>query len=209
MGDHADVCDALLDIVSSPTHLDLDAFRLDVSDWLDTHGASGLENVDVAAAIQDLTRIVREHRLRMPPDVAMLGKTLIQLQGDLALAGSELRIPEALDGYVQEIVKQRVSPERMMRRARRTAHDWDRLVQKVPQDLTAILEAVRLGELDVPLRLDTLDRNVNRLVYGMLAAALFSGASNLWARQTPPLTKGGMSIPARSAPSPPEHSRCA
>ena len=195
MGDRDDVADSLLDIVTAPPHLDLDAYRLDLSDWLDTHGSSGVENVDVAGAVTDVTRIVREHRLRMPPDVAMLGKTLIQLQGNMSLAGAELRIPEALEGYTGELVKHRMSPERMLRRARRTAHDWDRLIQQAPRDITAILEAVRMGDLDVPVRIDVLDRNVNRLVYGMLAAALFSGAANLWARATPPVTKRGVSIP--------------
>jgi ubiquinone biosynthesis protein len=194
-GDHGDAADSLLDLVTAPGHLDADAFRLDVSDWLATYGSGGAESVDVAAAVEDLTRIVREHRLRMPPDLAMLGKTLIQLQGDLAMAGAQLRIQDAVSDYLEELIRQRLSPERMARRARRTAHDWDRLLQQVPRDLTAILEAVRLGELDVPLRVDTLDRNVNRLVHGILAAALFSGASNLWARQAPPLTKRGTSIP--------------
>jgi ubiquinone biosynthesis protein len=194
-GDRADVADALLDVVTAPAHLDAEAFRLDVADWLDTHGSSGLQNLDVAGAVEDLTRIVREHRLRMPPDLAMLGKTLIQLQGDLTMAGAGLHIGEAVSGYMREIMQQRLSPERMAGRARRTAHDWERLAQQAPRELSAILEAIRLGELDVPLRLDTLDRNVNRLVYGILTAALFSGASNLWARRTPPLTKGGVSIP--------------
>ncbi len=195
MGDRQDVADALLDVVTAPPQLDLDAYRLDISDWLDTHGAAGVAHVDVAAAVEDLTRIVRDHRLRMPPDLAMLGKTLIQLQGDLSIAGAPLHIHEALQGYEREIVKERMSPERLLRRARRTGHDWDRLVQQAPRDITAILEAVRMGELDVPLRFDTLDRNVNRLVLGILAAALFHGASNLWASKAPPLTKGGMSIP--------------
>jgi ubiquinone biosynthesis protein len=194
-GDHGDAADSLLDLVTAPGHLDADAFRLDVSDWLGTYGSGGAESVDVAAAVEDLTRIVREHRLRMPPDLAMLGKTLIQLQGDLALAGAELRIQDAVGDYLQDLIRQRLSPERMLRRAQRTAHDWDRLAQQAPRDITAILQAVRLGELDVPLRLDKLDRNVNRLVHGILAAALFSGASNLWARQAPPLTKRGTSIP--------------
>ena len=175
--------------------LDLDAYRLDIAGWLDTHGSAGLEHVDVAAAVEDLTRIVRDHRLRMPPDIAMLGKTLIQLQGDLSIAGAGLRIPEALHGYESLIIRRRVSPERLLRRARRTSHDWDRLLQQAPRDVAAILAAVRMGEMDVPLRLDSLDRNVNRLVYGLLAAALFSGSSNLWARRVPPLTRNGTSIP--------------
>lgn len=194
-GDRLDVADSLLDIVTAPAVVDLDAYRLDIADWLNTHGAAGLENVDVAAAVEDLTRVVRVHRLRMPPDVAMLGKTLIQLQGDLAMAGAGLKIPEAISGFETTIMRRRLSPDQLLRRARRTGHDWERLIQQAPRELTAILGAVRMGELDVPLRIDSLDRNVNRLVYGLLAAALFSGSSNLWARRVPPLTRSGTSIP--------------
>ncbi|MGH3102244.1 MAG: ABC1 kinase family protein, partial [Thermoleophilia bacterium] len=99
-GDHGDAADSLLDLVTAPGQLDADAFRLDVSDWLATYGSGGAESMDVAGAVEDLTRIVREHRLRMPPDLAMLGKTLIQLQGDLAMAGAELRIQDAVGDYL-------------------------------------------------------------------------------------------------------------
>jgi ubiquinone biosynthesis protein len=195
MGDRPDVTDALLDIATAPPGIDIEAFRLDVSDWLDSYGTGGASGIDVAAAISDLARVVRAHRLRMPPDVAMLAKTLIQLQGDLGTAGVDLQIARAFEGYLEEIVKERLSPERFLRRARRTVHDWDRLFQQAPRDLSAILQAVRLGELEVPLRVEGLDRSVNRVVYGILAAALFSGSSNLWARRVPPVTRNGTSIP--------------
>jgi ubiquinone biosynthesis protein len=189
------VVDGILEIVTAPAKLDLDALRLDVSDWLEAYGSGDVQAVDVAAAIEDLSRIVREHRLRLPANVALLGKTLLQLQGDLIVVGADLRLPEALDGYLQELVRQRMSPKRLARHARRTAKDWDRFIAQAPRELTAILESVRMGELDVPLRIESLDRTVNRLVHGILAAALFSGSTQMWARGTPPQTRGRVSIP--------------
>ena len=59
MGDRGAVADGVLDIVTAPPQLDLDAFRLDLSDWLNTHGSSGMENLDVAAAVSDITRRAR------------------------------------------------------------------------------------------------------------------------------------------------------
>ncbi len=189
------VVDGILEIVTAPAHLDMDALRLDVSDWLEAYAGGDMGNVDVAAAIEDLSRIVREHRLRLPANVAMLGKTLMQLQGDLVLVGADLRLPDALDGYMQKIVRQRMSPKRLARHAQRTAKDWDRFLSQAPRELGAILESIRMGELDVPLRIDTLDRTVNRLVHGILAAALFSGSAQMWSRGTPPHTRRGVSIP--------------
>lgn len=189
------VVDGILAIVTAPARLDLDALRLDVSDWLDAFAGGDVQAVDVAAAIEELSRIVREHRLRLPANVALLGKTLLQLQGDLIVVGADLRLPDALDGYLQELVRQRMSPKRLARHAQRTAKDWDRFLAQAPRELTAILESIRRGELDVPLRIDTLDRTVNRLVHGMLAAALFSGSTQMWSRRTPPFTRTGVSIP--------------
>lgn len=190
------VVDGILAIVTAPAKLDLDALRLDVSDWLDAFAGGDVQAVDVAAAIEDLSRIVREHRLRLPANVALLGKTLLQLQGDLIVVGADLRLPDALDGYLQELVRQRLSPKRLARHAQRTAKEWDRFLAQAPRELSAILESIRMGELDVPLRIDTLDRTVNRLVHGILAAALFSGSTQMWSRRTPPYTKRtGVSIP--------------
>jgi ubiquinone biosynthesis protein len=52
--------------------------------------------------------------------------------------------------------------------------------------MATILERAQTGQLHVQLELRGLDRPMNRLVYGIVIAALFLGSALLWANNVPP-----------------------
>ena len=68
--------------------------------------------------------------------------------------------------------------------------EWERLIDMFPRDASDILERVRRGRFDVNLQHRRLDAIINRLVCGILTAALFMGSAQLWSRATPPLLYG-------------------
>ena len=72
--------------------------------------------------------------------------------------------------------------------------DWDRLIDVFPRDMADILGRVRKGSFDVNLQHRRMDTIVNRLVMGILSAALFVGSAELWSRAVPPLFYG-ISVP--------------
>jgi ubiquinone biosynthesis protein len=95
--------------------------------------------------------------------------------------------------FCRRMALRRLSPRRLQRRARRFVRDWDRLVSTLPRDLTDLLARFRDGTLTVHLDHRHLDPIVNRLVLGVLTAAIFLGSSELWSRQAAPLL-GGVSV---------------
>ena len=60
----------------------------------------------------------------------------------------------------------------------------------LPRDLSDLMARMREGTLTVHLDHRHLDPVINRLVLGVLTAALFLGSSDLWSRQAPPLFFG-------------------
>ena len=77
--------------------------------------------------------------------------------------------------------------EKLLRRFQHTYRDWDHLLEILPKQLAEILQQVRDGSFDVYLEHRRLGPIVNRLVYGILTAALFLGSCQLLARKAPPL----------------------
>ncbi len=185
---------AVIAMCDPPPDLDRSALQRDLTDWMDRYASGNLGDTDIGGALDAGDELLRRHRLVIPPDVALLGRTLAELQGMLAETGYDVSIGEVLRPYASMIASKRFAPKRMLRHARRTAKEWEHLADTFPDDVSAILQGVRSGQIDVPLTIDGLDRNVNRLVYAALAAALFTGSARLWSTRVPPRV-GDMSIP--------------
>ena len=107
-----------------------------------------------------------------------------------------------IEGIIQAIVAQERLPpgiigvrlEELLQRSQRTLRDWQRLVDMLPRDLADILSRVRRGNFDVNLQHRRLDTTVNRLVMGIITAALFVGSATLWSSNVAPLV-WGTSVP--------------
>ena len=69
-----------------------------------------------------------------------------------------------------------------------------RLLETLPADAGDILRRMKTGKFDVNLEHRRLDTTVNRLVLGIISAALFVGSASLWSQQVKPLA-WGTSIP--------------
>ncbi len=188
------VTSAIIAMCDPPPTLDRSALRRDLTAWMGRYASGSFGDADVGGALDAADEVLRKHRLFVPPDVALLGRTLAQLQGMLAETGYDISIAEVLRPYGSMIASKRFAPKRMLRHAKRTAKGWEHLADTFPGDVSAILQGIKSGRIEVPLSVDGLDRNVNRLVYAALAAALFTGSARLWASRVPPRV-GDISIP--------------
>jgi len=188
------ITSAVVAMCDPPPDLDRTALRRDLSDWMNRYAAGNFGDTDLGGALDAGDEILRSHRLFLPPDVALLARTLAELQGMLAATGYDVSITEVLRPYGSMIASKRFAPKRLLRHAKRTATEWEHLLDTLPGDVSAILQGIKSGRIDVPLTVDGLDRNVNRLVYAALAAALFTGSARLWSSRVPPRV-GDISVP--------------
>ena len=134
--------------------------------------------------------IIQRHHIVLPQRVALLLRVLVTLEGTVRLLSPEVSLGEVVKPYALKAMGRGFSPQRVQRRLARTFRDWDRLVEILPRELTQVLTGLREGSLDVHLEHRRLEGTVNRLIYGVLCAALIVGASSLWSRQVPPRIAG-------------------
>src|SRR5207302_6838104 len=64
-----------------PPQFDPTALTADVADFLDSHRGRPLDQLDLSAALNELTEIVRRFHVILPTPVAMLLKVLVMLEG--------------------------------------------------------------------------------------------------------------------------------
>ena len=171
----------------APPELDERGLAVDVADFLGDYATQSLDHFDLSGALSDMTEIIHRHQVKLPPQAAMLLKTLVTLEGTGKMLSPGFSLMELLKPLHRRMLLRRLSPQRQMRKFMRFYVEVERLAEMAPRRLTEILEQIQAGKFDVHLDHRGLEPSVNRLVLGMLASALFLGSSLILSREVPPV----------------------
>ena len=188
--DAEQVTEQVLRLGSVPHDCSQDRLRADLDDFMADFVGHPLSDINVGSSLSSLIEIIRRYHMTLPPPLAMLLKTIIVLEGTSRRFSPEVSLAELMQPFCQRMLLRRFAPNRIVRRARRAYRDWDRLIAALPRDLVDLLARFRDGSLTVHLDHRHLDPIVNRLVLGVLTAAIFLGSSELWSREAKPLLWG-------------------
>ncbi|MFO0807189.1 MAG: AarF/ABC1/UbiB kinase family protein [Gemmataceae bacterium] len=188
--DSEGLSELLLRLGAAPPDVDRTAFRSDVSEFLAEYGSQSLKEFDLGGALRELTAIIRRHHILLPSSASLLLKTLIMLEGTARQFSPDFNLAELLERYHVRLAANRLDPRRWLIKVRRVGRDLDRLIAHGPRDLADILDRVRDGTFEVKHEHHRLEVTVNRLVAGLLTAALFVGSSQVLSSAVPPLVYG-------------------
>lgn len=176
---------------SPPT--DLEGLRAEVTEFVHDFADQPLGEFDLSAAVNRMTDIIRRFGILLPPEVAMLLRTLVVLEGSARQLSPKFSLAEVINIYVREHGVGQLW-RRFRRKVQRTARDWDRFLSDLPRELDEIMKRFREGKLDIHHEHKGIERTVNRLVRGIICAALIIGSSMLWSQKTPPLVYDNTSV---------------
>lgn len=170
-----------------PPGLDEGALAVDVADFVSQYGTQRLDQFDLAGALNDMVGIIHRFQITLPPQVGMLIKTLVTLEGTTRGLSPQFSLMEIMRPFHRRLMLERLSPHRQWRRMRRMYFEVEQLAEMAPRRLMEILEQIQMGKFDVHLDHRGLNPSVNRLVLAMLASSLFLGSALLLSREVPPL----------------------
>ena len=174
-------------IGNTPVGLDEQQFMKDLAQFVGRYSTQELAEFQTAAALQDFVRIVREHKVTLPGDVATLVKVLVTLEGTSRLLSPEFNLMQVMRPFLRRMMLQRLSPRRQLRQLARFMLQAERLVESMPNRIETILEQIQSGRFDVHLDHRRLGPSVNRLVMGLVTSALFLGSALVLSFKVPPL----------------------
>ncbi|MGI9457677.1 MAG: ABC1 kinase family protein, partial [Aeoliella sp.] len=177
-----------------PQDVDRKKLGAQLEEFLVDYGDQSIADFDLSGALNGMVKIIRDHQIILPAKIGMLIKVLVMLEGTAQQSNPDFSLAELLSQYKHQAIRRRLSPQRMWKKLQAEARDWSELAERFPGDAVDILERIKTGSFDVHLDHRRLDSIVNRLVLGILAAALFMGSALLWSQSVPPLFRE-VSIP--------------
>jgi ubiquinone biosynthesis protein len=186
----ADLAEILLRLGSAPPNTPRDQLRADVTDFVTDYTRQSIQEMDLGDALNSLFEIVRRYNITLPAPLSLLLRTLVELEGTAQQLSPEFSLAEVIRPFYTSMVRRRFSPKRILGRLQHAYRDWERLVEALPRDMGDVLKRVRDGTFSVHLDHRHLDPVINRLVLGVMTAALFVGSSLLWSMKAPPVIAG-------------------
>ncbi|MDH5232130.1 MAG: AarF/UbiB family protein [Gammaproteobacteria bacterium] len=156
----------------------------EIDQFLDRYHGLSLKQLDFASLLRDLVRIIRENELVLPPDLALLFKTFIALEGVGRKLDPEFNIVEVATPFLSRAIQKRYRPDALLRRGASEMVDMANDFAELPREAKELLKALRRGGLQVNIdmtRLDhfghQIDRAASRLTLGIVIAALIIGTA--------------------------------
>jgi ubiquinone biosynthesis protein len=192
--DTQELTDIALRVGAAPPDLDRDALRTEIATFLAEYGGQSVQDVNLSEALRRVMEVVRRFHIVLPPAGSLLLKTLIMLEGTSRQLNPHFSLAEMIQPYAAKAMRRRLSPKRWLHRLQRAARDWNRLLETTPRDLSEILRRMRSGTLEIRHEHRRLETTVNRLVLGILTAALLVASAALWSMAAAP-TVLGISVP--------------
>jgi ubiquinone biosynthesis protein len=188
--------DVLLDWTSN-SRVDTENLANEVDAFINQYHGVPLKQLNLTGLLTDLMALLREHQLSLPPDLALLVKALISLEGMGRQLDPDFDMASEAQPFLRSAWLARYSPNALAKRGWQSMISTANLLAGFPQDLRRLLASARRGALQVKVdvtRLENfaerLDRAASRLTVGNVTAALIIGSSIVMTVEGGPMLLG-------------------
>lgn len=178
---------AMMDVLiewTGGTEVDEARFASDIGELVFAYEHVPLKNVRISRLVSEIMDLIRNHSILLPPDMALLFKALITLEGLGRQLDPDFLLIDHLTPFVRRLMRARYRPSALLQRGRHSLGEAVGLLSSMPRDLARLGKDMRQGRFSVNLdlkRLDhfgrQLDRSANRLTMGIVTGALIIGSS--------------------------------
>jgi len=178
------VSDIMLDWADNNTNIDEQHLTSEVEAFIEQYRGVPLKQLNFGSMLSDLVGILRGHGLALPADLALLMKAFITLEGLGRQLDPDFSMAPEAQPMLEEVYRSRFSPDVLMKRGWRAAEETMSLLNGLPKAISRLVRAVERGRVEVHIEVaelkrvgNQLDTAANRLVIGMVVAALLIGSA--------------------------------
>jgi ubiquinone biosynthesis protein len=167
------------------------ALRRTVTDLVAAYRDAPLAELQVGRVMLEITRAAGQHGIRLPSELTMLGKTLLNLDQVGRTLAPDFDVNRALNEDAAELMQQRMRHSMSASNIFTTALEAKEFLEHLPGRVNKLLDAAVNNELKVNVEvidegavIDGLQKVANRITLGLLLASLVIGAAMLMRIET-------------------------
>tara|TARA_B100001971_G_C18267722_1_gene595400 strand:+ start:19 stop:612 length:594 start_codon:yes stop_codon:yes gene_type:complete len=157
---------------------------MDLEDLIRPLQDNSLSDVKVSYVLEDIFELAHKHKVKLPVDLILFGKTFITLEGLALRYYPDFKMVEQSKPFIKKIKKQ--SFNQLKEDIINTGWKYKKLIKIIPDKTSGFLNKLEAGSIKVDIEdkdiknlTSELDKSSNRLTYGMIIASLIIGSALL------------------------------
>ncbi len=161
-------------------------FTKQLSDFLSPYYDKSLKEIDLSAYITKVSEIFGKFKVKIPPDLFLINKTLILLEALIRELDPDFKMIDAGLKYSKNAAKKQLLETFRLKRFKEIYYDFWELVNIFPKQLKNILDKLARDLIRIEVKtpdIETLSNSLNktssRISFSLIIAALIVGSSYL------------------------------
>jgi ubiquinone biosynthesis protein len=190
-GQSEKAADTAMRIGEPRSEFDESRFRREIADVVAQQQQATVAQMQVGRVVMDVRRIAAECGIRVPPELTMLGKTLLNLDLVGRSLAPDFDPNESIRRNSTEIMRKRTMKSFSMSGFSAALLETKELVEKLPTRINQFIDLVAANKLrinvdaiDEDLLMSGMQKVANRITLGLILAALIVGAALLMRVET-------------------------
>ncbi|MFD1708174.1 ABC1 kinase family protein [Siminovitchia sediminis] len=149
--------------------------KYDLDHLIHKYYDASLSEMSIGAALTDVFSVAYRHRVRIPSEMVILGKSILTMEEILYTLDPDFSIMKAVEPFSEKLFKQRYDPRNILRKSFDEMVETIDIFLELPKDLKDITTNVKKGRmrLDINIKelqtfLQRLDKISNRLSFSII-----------------------------------------
>ncbi|MDR2352694.1 MAG: hypothetical protein LBF22_05930 [Deltaproteobacteria bacterium] len=188
---------SILRLTTPLTQPDRSRLEKEVTSLLENHLTGSLKELNLTDFIHDTIEIMAEHQLRIPTQLLLLAKALIQFENLGLILNSNFHLVDDAGPIIKELYRRRFSPSYWFSRLVSHGEEILFILQDFPRDAAHLLDILKSGRIKADFEIENLEvidtsikQASRRIAFALILASLLLSSAVVIHASQPPLWKG-------------------
>ena len=155
----------------------------DIDDILSKYMSMDFGTMKLGELIERMLSLVKVHRLAITPDITLLGRSMVTMEGTLAACAPDVNILQILSMHMSTLLLKELDIKKLLRHKGRQLYTSMDKSMEIPAQISDLLNITKNGQAQLNLQLSDseeiradIHKTADRFILSILAAALFIGS---------------------------------
>ena len=176
--------DVAIDIGQALDGFDVDSFRRGAADLVGRNQGATIGQIQAGAVVGELTRLAGENGLRLPAELTMLGKALLNLDEIARSLDPEFDPNAAIEQEGSELMRRKLLQAATPSNVMAAAVEAKEFAERFPHRVNKVMDALAEGQITLNIQgidekdiMRSVQKLANRVTTGLVVASLVIGAA--------------------------------